>query len=149
MSCVFQISKLNTMGGKFKFQVQNSVLDFFFCKTHTFKGQIKLKADWHGLDSPKKWMNKFVLFTFLLFTANKKKCLFDFWENLNCFQFYLTFSIPSPSMKIQNMGGKVCLWCKDKTLLGISNKLFIFIILLTTHSNVLPLHIKQTFPPII
>ena len=32
-------------------------------------------------------------------------------------------SIPSPSVKIQIMGGKVCLRCKCKTLLGIVNKL--------------------------
>jgi hypothetical protein len=34
-------------------------------------------------------------------------------------------SIPSPStsVKIQIMGGKVCLRCKGKTLLGIVNKL--------------------------
>ena len=30
---------------------------------------------------------------------------------------------PSPSVKIQIMGGKVCLMCKGKTLLGIVNKL--------------------------
>jgi hypothetical protein len=29
---------------------------------------------------------------------------------------------PSPSVKIQIMGGKVCLRCKGKTLLGIVNK---------------------------
>ena len=28
---------------------------------------------------------------------------------------------PSPSMKIQVVGGKVCLRCKSKTLLGIVN----------------------------
>ena len=56
---------------------------------------------------------------------------------------------PSPSVKIQIMGGKVCLRCKGKTLLGDVNKLFVFISLLTTPSNVLPLHIKQTFPAII
>ena len=58
-------------------------------------------------------------------------------------------SIPSPSssVKIQIMGGKVHLRCKSTTLLG--NKLFVFISLLTTPSNVLPLHLKQTFPPII
>ena len=33
---------------------------------------------------------------------------------------------PSPSGKIQIMGGKVCLTCKGKTLLGIVNKLFAF-----------------------
>ena len=32
-------------------------------------------------------------------------------------------SIPSPSMKIQIMGGKVCLRCKGKTLLGVVNNL--------------------------
>jgi hypothetical protein len=30
--------------------------------------------------------------------------------------------IPSPSMKIQTMGRKVCLMCKGKTLLGLVNK---------------------------
>jgi hypothetical protein len=30
--------------------------------------------------------------------------------------------IPSPSLKIQIMGGKVCLRCKGKTLLGVVNK---------------------------
>ena len=29
---------------------------------------------------------------------------------------------PSPSMKIQSMGRKVCLRCKGKTLLGVANK---------------------------
>ena len=42
-------------------------------------------------------------------------------------------------MKIQIMGGKVCLRHKGKTLLGIVNKLFVFKSLLTTPSNVLPL----------
>ena len=32
-------------------------------------------------------------------------------------------SIPSPSVKIQIMGGEVCLRCKGKTLLGVVNKL--------------------------
>ena len=53
--------------------------------------------------------------------------------------------IPSPSVKIQIMGGKVCLRVKVKTLLGIVNKLVVFKSLLTTPSNVLPLHLKQTF----
>ena len=30
---------------------------------------------------------------------------------------------PSPSVKIQIMGGKVCLKCKGKTLLGVVKKL--------------------------
>ena len=32
---------------------------------------------------------------------------------------------PSPPVKIQIMGGKVCLRCKSKTLLGVVNKLFV------------------------
>ena len=56
---------------------------------------------------------------------------------------------PSPSVKIQIMGGKVCLRCKGKTLLGDVNKLFVFKSLLITPSNVLLLHLQQTFLPII
>ena len=47
-------------------------------------------------------------------------------------------SIPSPSVKIQIMGGKVCLRCKGKTLLGVVNKLLKTKSLLTSPSNVLP-----------
>ena len=35
------------------------------------KGQIKLKADWRVIDSPKKRTDEFVLFAFLLFMASK------------------------------------------------------------------------------
>ena len=53
-------------------------------------------------------------------------------------------SIPSPStsVKIQNMGGKVCLRCKGKKLLGFVNKLLKTKSLLTSPSNVLPYHLK-------
>ena len=57
--------------------------------------------------------------------------------------------LPSPSVKIQIIGGKVCLRCKGKTLLSVVNKLFVFKSLLTMHINVLLLHLKQTFLPII
>ena len=53
-------------------------------------------------------------------------------------------SMPSPSPS--NYGPERC---KGKTLLGVVNKLFVFNSLLTTPSNVLPLHLKQTFPPLI
>jgi hypothetical protein len=56
---------------------------------------------------------------------------------------------PSPSVKIQIMGGKICLRGRGKTLYGDVNKLFVFKSLLTTPRNVLLLHLKQTFPPII
>ena len=60
-------------------------------------------------------------------------------------------SIPSPSssVKIQSMGGKVCLWCKGKTLLGLVNKLLKTKSLLTSPSTVLPYYLKLTFQPII
>ena len=58
------------------------------------------------------------------------------------------YLIPSPStsVKIQIMDGKVCWRCKGKTLLGNVNKL---LKTKTMSKNVLPLHLKQTFPPII
>ena len=52
-------------------------------------------------------------------------------------------------MKIQIIVGKVYLRRKGKTLLGDVNKRFVFKSLLTKPSNVLPLHLKQTFPPIV
>ena len=57
--------------------------------------------------------------------------------------------LPSPTVKIQIMDGKVCLRCKGKKLLSIVNKLFVFKSLLTMPSNVLPLHLKQTVLPMI
>ena len=36
-----------------------------------FKGQLISKADWCATDSPKKRMDEFVSFAFLLFMANK------------------------------------------------------------------------------
>ena len=50
--------------------------------------------------------------------------------------------IPSPSVKIQITGGKFCLRCKGKTLLGIVNKLLKTKSLLTSPSNVLPYYLK-------
>ena len=58
-------------------------------------------------------------------------------------------SIPSPSVKIQIIGSKVCLRCKGKPLLGILKKRLKTKSLLTMPSNVLPLHLKQIFPTII
>ena len=57
--------------------------------------------------------------------------------------------IPSPSVKIQFMGEKVCLECKGKTLLGVVKKFLIVKSLLTMPSYVLPLLRKQTLLPII
>ena len=51
-------------------------------------------------------------------------------------------SIPSPSEKIQIMGGKVCLRCNGKTLLGVVNKLLITKSLVASPSNVLHYYLK-------
>ena len=44
---------------------------FVFSTCQLSKGQIKPKADWQVVDSPKKRRNEFGLFAFLFFTANK------------------------------------------------------------------------------
>ena len=57
---------------------------------------------------------------------------------------------PSTSLKIQIIGGKVYLRCKGKTLLCIVNRLLkTKQKMLTSPSNNLSLHLKQTFLPII
>ena len=53
---------------------------------------------------------------------------------------------PSPSVKIQIMGRKVCLRCKGKTLQGVVNKLLKTKKLLTSPSNVLHLLPQSNFP---
>ena len=49
---------------------------------------------------------------------------------------------PSPSLKIQIMGRKVCSRCKGKTLLGVVNNLWKTKSLLTSPSNALPYYLK-------
>ena len=51
-------------------------------------------------------------------------------------------SSPSPSVKIQIIGGKVCLRSKGKTLLDVADKLCKTESLLTLPSNVLPYFLK-------
>ena len=60
------------------------------------KGQLISDADWRAIDSPKKWMDEFVLFAFLLFKANKSNSSIRFLgestAHQSAFWFYLTFS---------------------------------------------------------
>ena len=60
------------------------------------KGQLISKAIYGLLTSPKKWTDKFVLFAFLLFTANKSnssvRFLGEFKARQSAFWFYLTFT---------------------------------------------------------
>ena len=56
------------------------------------KSQMKPKSLWHTVNSPKKWTNEFVLFAFLLFTANKTNLFLPFLgestAHPNCFWFF-------------------------------------------------------------
>ena len=77
--------------------------------------------------------------------VNIKSCLI--FPNLSKVEKILKGSLdlipsPSPSVKIQIMGGKVCLRCKGKTLLDVVNKLLKTKSLLTSPSNVLPYSLK-------
>ena len=62
----------------------------------TSKGQLISKADWRTIDSPKKRTDEFVLFAFLLFTANKSNFSVRFLEestaHQSAFWCYLTFN---------------------------------------------------------
>ena len=73
------------MAQKSKFLYTHQILTFAPMR----KGQIKPKADSSAVDSPKKWTKKFVLFAFLLFTANKTNSFVRFLEKStarpNCF----------------------------------------------------------------
>ena len=59
----------------------------------TFKGQLISTADWRAIDSPKKQTDEFVLFAFLLFTANKSnssvRFLGESTAHQSAFRFYL------------------------------------------------------------
>ena len=51
------------------------------------KGQIKPKADWRAVDSPKKRRNEFVLLAFLLFMARKVHFLGESMARQSAFGF--------------------------------------------------------------
>ena len=50
--------------------------------------------------------------------------------------------LPSLSVKIQIIGGKVCLRCKGKTLLGVVNKTYENKNFVESTSNVLPYYLQ-------
>ena len=52
-----------------------------------FKGQLISKADCRAIDSPKKQKDEFVLFVFLLFTANKSNLSVRFLGESTARQF--------------------------------------------------------------
>ena len=67
----------------------------FFLFDSLSKGQIKPKADWRAVDSPKKLTNKIGLFAFLLFTVNETNSFVCFLGAQNCFWFYLYLLLTS------------------------------------------------------
>ena len=58
------------------------------------KGQFISKAIYGLLTSPKKQTDKFVLFAFLLFTANKSNLSVCFLGESMAPQYYMTFTTP-------------------------------------------------------
>ena len=68
----------------------------YLAPNYLSKGQLISKADWRAIDSPKKGTDEFVLFAFLLFTANKSNSSVCFWENLRCANLLFGFSWPLP-----------------------------------------------------
>ena len=61
------------------------------------KGQSISKADWRAINSPKKRTDEFVLFAFLLFTANRSnssvRFLGESMARQSAFWFYLTLNL--------------------------------------------------------
>ena len=94
----------------------------------TAKGQLILKADWRGIDSPKKRTDKFVSFSFLLFMANKSnlslRLLGESAARQSALWFYLTFNTPQPQ------GGSKLNVSKPDRLIGsqrVCNSLFLYL----------------------
>ena len=63
------------------------------------KGQLISKADWRAIDSPKKRTDKFVLFAFLLFRANKSNSSVCFLGESTACQSLFDFIWPLCSSK--------------------------------------------------
>ena len=96
-----------------------------------------------------KFRNKQIFWWFLVATITILSTLSQFLSVLLVISGCLDL-IPSPSVKIQTMGGKVSLRCKGKTLLGkLSTSFWKQKVCWQPPSNDLPLHLKETFPPIL
>jgi hypothetical protein len=88
-----------------------------------------------------------LLITLLILIHPVIKMLSKVSSHLNYVENFLKGSLdsipsPSPSVKIQIIGGKVSLRCKGKKLLGVVNKLLKTKSLLTSPSNVLTYYLK-------
>ena len=86
------------------------------------KGQLILKADWHTIDSPKKWTDEFVLFAFYSSRQTNQIRPFLFWENLqtNDLLFEINWPLASPAQPSQlDLAGPCHLNCQ-----GVYSRLF-------------------------
>ena len=70
---------------------------------------VNFKSGLHAIDSPKKRMDKVVLFAFLLFTANKSNSSVHFlgesMAHKSAFQFHLTFKLAIS--EVSNFGNQL------------------------------------------
>ena len=112
-----------------KKQTKLTILSIFFTQDSEFRsffGRIEESINCFRDLLTLRWRNSWILFVlhvpwvFYLAFVHKAN-----WLQLNgkTLKVLKTSLIPSPSVKIQIMGGKVCLRCKGKTLLGVVNKL--------------------------
>ena len=99
--CIFPMNfGMTTLGlkemGKFFWEGREKSLPSWLSQISFAKGQLILKAIYGMLTSPKKQMDEFDLFAFLLFTANKSNSFVRFLgkstARQSAFQFYLTFT---------------------------------------------------------
>ena len=86
---------VSCLNGRTTFQLKTK--EFTIDGGKITKDQVKPKADFQAVDSPKKWTDKFVLFAFLLLTANKSNSFVWFlgesMARQSCFRFNLAFGI--------------------------------------------------------
>ena len=133
---------------------------FFFSKKKFLNEQPIIRCFWQEMSLT--IFKKDIGSIHLIWFQNLRNCFLELKADFNfcyCYRFekpyFVLFEIfvkvenilkgsldaipsPSTSVTIQIMGGKVCLRCKGKTLLGIINKLLKTKSLLTSPSNVLP-----------
>jgi hypothetical protein len=74
-----------------------------FVLAQGIKGQIKTKADWRTVDSPKKRTNEFGFFCREKQTNKKQICSFLFWENLWCANLFTVLSVLLDDVKVVDL----------------------------------------------
>ena len=109
-------------------------------KNYIFLGFFLVFFDWEPLQITDSVKNQFKKLFLLLKLA--MYCMYQYKVDKILKGSLDLYPSQSPSVKIQIMGGKVCLRRKGTMLLGIINKLLKTKKLLTSPSNVLPYYFK-------